>query len=320
MSTPDTITVVVPCYNAAAWIGATLRSVVAQDWPEIELLVVDDGSTDASVAIVKREFPRARVLTRSNAGAAAARNLGMQAAQGRWVAFIDADDYWLHGKLRAQMELLAADPEAGMACTSWHLWPCADPDPSPALLEALQQQADDLRRWDGPSGWIYPELLLGCQVWTSTVLMRTELLRELGGFDTSLRIGEDYDLWLRASRLTPILRVKRPLALYRQHPASLTHQPPDRNHEAAVVEQALARWRYASPDGRSADPREVARSLARTWCGFAAANLAAGRADAARSGVRKALAVDWRNAEAWKLGLKTLAPSLWRSQATDGRG
>lgn len=311
MTHHETISVIVPCYNAAAWIGEALRSVYAQQWPALEVVVVDDGSSDDSVALVEREFPQAKVLRQQNGGAAAARNAGIRVASGQWVAFIDADDYWLPGKLEAQMTLLAACPEAGVACTSWVFWTSAEPAPSAQLLEALRKDEDNPTRWEGPTGWIYPDLLLGCQVWTSTVVMRTTLLRELGGFDTSLQIGEDYDLWLRASRQTQILRVKRPLALYRQHPHSLTKQAPQRNFEAEVVHRAIARWGYSAPDGRSASKSAVDKSLSRTWHTFGAASLAVGRLGTGLFGARMALKGNWRNPDAWRLLIKVNAARIF---------
>lgn len=306
------ISVVVPCYNAGPWIVGTLRSVYAQDWPNLEVLVVDDGSQDDSVARIKRAFPQTTVLRQVNAGVAAARNAGIRAATGQWVAFIDADDHWLPGKLRAQMALLATTPEARMAYTSWQTWPSDAPDPPAQWLETLRRHDSDAARWDGPSGWIYPDLLLGCRVWTSTVVMHRSLLEELGGFNQTLKIGEDYDLWLRASRLTPIVRVKRPLALYRLHPNSLTKRAPALNHEALVVERAIQQWGYASPEGRSVDKTDVRRSLARTWHAFGEANLAAGRVRAGLQAARRALRDDWRHLGAWKLTLKALVRSVWR--------
>jgi GT2 family glycosyltransferase len=306
------ISVVVPCHNAAPWIAGTLRSVFSQDWPKLEVLVVDDGSTDDSVALVQRAFPQVVVLRQRKGGVAAARNAGIMAASGQWVAFVDADDVWLPGKLRAQMDLLAANPAAHMACAGWIVWPSSDPEPAAELL-ALALQPGEPAAADGPSGWIYPDLLLGCEVWTSTVVMHRDLLQELGGFGLALKIGEDYDLWLRASRVTPILRVKRPMALYRQHPASLTRQPAIMNYEAAVVERAIARWGYASPDGRTARPSDVRKSLARTWRAFATASLAAGRRDDGLRAAHNALQNDWRDLGAWKLTLKALAQSLRRA-------
>jgi len=312
MNSSESISVVIPCYNAAAWITATLRSVFAQGWSALEVIVVDDGSTDESVARVKREFPQVRVLQQQNAGVAAARNAGILAAEGHWIAFVDADDHWLPGKLQAQMELLRSRPDARMAYTAWATWESLDAEPSSSMLDAVRQQETDLTKWDGPSGWIYPELLLGCSVWTSTVIAHKDLLRELGGFDRALKVGEDYDLWLRTSRMTPILRVKRPLALYRLHPSSLTKQTPVANYEAAVVERALMRWGYTGPDGRSADVKAVAQSLARTWNAFGAANLKAGCTKSAWGSARKALELDRWHGGSWKLAIKAVAMAAWR--------
>ena len=309
MTAPASISVVVPCYNAERWIASTLRSVLAQDWPGLEIIVVDDGSCDGSATVVAREFPQVTLVRQPNAGVAAARNCGIERARGDWVAFVDADDIWLPGKLRAQWRALAALPEARMACSGWQVWPSSQPEPAPALLATLAAQAGDAKRWGGPSGWIYPQLLLSCQVWTSTVLMQRALLAEIGGFDTGLRIGEDYDLWLRASRATPILRVAQPLALYRKHPDSITRSAPLANYQAAVVERALARWGYTSPDGRAARKADVQRALAATWCDFAGAHLAAGNPQRARDGAVRALRMRWRQLAGWKLLVKSLVHS-----------
>ena len=161
------------------------------------------------------------------------------------------------------------------------------------------------RSWDGPSGWIYPQLLLDCEVWTTTVLAERSLLDELGGFDAGLRIGEDYDLWLRASRLTPILRVPQPLALYRMHPASITKAAPPVNYQATVIERAIDRWGLNSPDGRSADRGAVNRALARCWSDFAGAHLGAGDLQRARHGSAMSLRAEWRQTLGWKLLLKS---------------
>jgi len=307
---PASITVVVPCYNAAGWISVSLRSALTQDWPALEVLVVDDGSTDNSVDLVKSQFPAVRVLQQRNGGAAAARNAGIQAARGDWIAFLDSDDFWLPGKLRAQMELLSARPEAQISSTSWEFWDSEDADPTAELLSRLQTQ-ETSQGQSGPAAvWVYHELLLGCYVWTSTVVARTELLRKLGGFDTGLKIGEDYDLWLRASRLTPLARVHRPLALYRLHPASLTKQTPAVNYEADVVGRAVERWGYASPDGRHARPADVSRSLARTWQNFGAAHLEAGHSKQALRGGLKSIGEHWQGTNGWKLTGKALYQSL----------
>lgn len=304
------VSVVIPCYNAERYIGATLRSVLAQGLPDMEVIVVDDGSSDGSADLVRRGFPGVTLLRQANQGVAAARNHGIEHATGDWIAFVDADDIWLPDKLTAQLALLQANPDARIAYTAWQVWHSTDPEPTPELLAQLAARAGDQARWAGASGWIYPELLLDCVVWTSTVLAQRTLLRELGGFDAGLRIGEDYDLWLRASRVTPILRVPRPGALYRLHPASITKGAPARNHKGEVVGRALQRWGYVSPDGRSASRSEVNRGLARSWSDFGGAHLIDGNLPTARKAALTALRLRPTQLLGWKVLAKAALGTL----------
>lgn len=306
--TPDAdISVVIPCHNAAKWIAGTLQSVLAQQPPPREVIVVDDGSSDGSAELVGRQFPTVQVIRQANAGVAAARNRGLAVATSTWVAFIDADDLWLPGKLQAQLQLLQSQAGARMAYTAWHVWPSQAAVPELAWLHG--QGGGDASRWQGASGWIYTDLLLDCVVWTSTVLARRDLFAEIGQFDETLRIGEDYDLWLRASRVTPILRVPQPLALYRMHPASITRRVPERNWQAMVVERALERWGYASPDGRSARKSDVSGALARCWRDFANAQLSGGNAVLARQAGWRAVRHSPADAGSWKVLARSLGPA-----------
>ena len=309
MSAQPRVSVVIPCFNTERYIAATLRTVLAQTGAALEVIVVDDGSSDGSAALVEREFPQVRLIRRANAGVAAARNAGIAAATGEWIAFCDADDIWLPGKLAAQFEAMAAAPGCRMSYTAWHVWVSAEAEPEPGLLQRLADEASDTQRWAGATGWLYPELLLDCVVWTPTVLMHRSVIDEVGVFDTGLRIGEDYDLWLRASRVTRIERVARPLALYRQHPASITRSAPTANYKGRVVQSALARWGYAGPDGRRMDEGTVRRMLAKTWSDYAAAQLAAGQRTAARISVREALRQDAAHGPGWKLLLRSFLPA-----------
>lgn len=302
---PSSLSVVIPCYNAERYIGATIDSVLAQGHADLEIIVVDDGSKDGSVALVRDRFPMVRLVEQANQGVAAARNNGIACAGGHWIAFVDADDLWLPGKLEVQFAAMAAAPACRMSYTAWQVWDCAEPTPSAAFLARLEATARDEDRWAGASGWIYPKLLLDCVVWTSTVLVERALLAETGVFDPGLRIGEDYDLWLRASRLTPILRVARPLALYRMHTGSITRSAPTDNYRATVVNRALAQWGLDSPDGARGDPAAIRQMLAKSWSDLAGAHLSAGNLRTARRSVWQALRAHAAHLPAWKVLIKS---------------
>jgi glycosyltransferase involved in cell wall biosynthesis len=308
--TGEPLSVVIPCFNAARYIATAIRSVLEQQWPDLEIIVVDDGSTDGSADLVSAGFPQIRVIRQANKGAAEARNLGIRQARGTWIAFIDADDFWLPGKLLAQAHLLRSDPTARMAYAAWQVWHGEAPSPCASDHAALLAGADDPARWSGPSGWIYPDLLLDCALWTSTVVAHRSLFEEIGVFDTGLRVGEDYDLWLRASRVTPILRVNRPCAIYRAHAASITHAAPLENYRSIVVSRAIARWGYGHERAGTAVRAQVRRALARSWSDFAASSLKAGDFDRAGRGALMSLRTDPTNAVAWKVLVKTAVGAL----------
>lgn len=301
------ISVVVPCFNAEKYIGIAIESVLAQRWPNLEIVVVDDGSSDGSVELIRERFPVVRLIQQTNQGVAAARNNGISHAKGDWIAFLDADDYWLPGKLQAQWEMLGKTPEARMAYTAWQVWTCTDPAPTRDYLAALAGSSNNTSLWSGASGWVYPDLLLECVVWTSTVLAHRSVFEEVGQFDPQLRMGEDWDLWLRASRVTRILRVPAPYALYRMHPESITKSVPEVNFRSLVVGRALARWGYGSPDGSEAQKNDIDRALARGWCDFAGAHFAAKNFDQALRASVAAVRADWWLPSSWKMLTKSFA-------------
>ena len=306
----EPLSVVIPCFNASRYIATAIRSVLDQQWPDLEIVVVDDGSTDGSADLVATTFPQVRLIRQANAGAAEARNRGIREARGTWIAFIDADDFWLPGKLLAQAELARSDPTARIVYAAWQVWQGETPSPSAADQAALLADAGDPARWAGPSGWIYPDLLLDCALWTSTVVAHRSLFDEIGVFDTGLRVGEDYDLWLRASRVTPILRVNHPCAIYRLHPASITHAAPRENYRSIVVSRAIARWGYGHERAGTAVRARVRRALALSWSDFAASNLKAGDFNRAGRSALKSLRADPTHVVAWKVLVKTALGAL----------
>jgi glycosyltransferase involved in cell wall biosynthesis len=252
------VSVVIPAYNCGRFIGDALESVFAQNYPALEVFVVDDGSTDDTCDVVSHYGDRVTLVRQRNAGAAVARNEGIRRARGKYVAFLDADDFWLPGKLRLQIDYLERHPETDMCCTRWHL---LHPDAA-GNYHIEPAVAPESAPVDSTcSGWIYCELLLGCAVWTSTVVMRRSLSERLGGFDPELRRGQDYDYWLRASRLTPIDRLDARLAAYRIEPGAQGRKSQDTNWELSVIRRAIERWGTAGPDGRALPEAELRTRL-----------------------------------------------------------
>ena len=252
------VSVVIPAYNSVDYISDALDSVLNQDYPALEIVVIDDGSTDGTCDVVARYGSAVTLIRQRNTGAAVARNEGIRRARGQYVALLDADDVWLPGKLRLQVDHLESHPDVALCCTRWHLiYPDAAGRYHFERTFAPEPTSVDPKC----RGWIYCELLLDCEVWTSTVVMRRELTERVGGFDAELRRGQDYDYWLRASRLTRIDRLDAPLALYRMQVAH-DRKFPNVNWELGVIRRALDRWGATGPDGRALSRAKV---RARLW-------------------------------------------------------
>lgn len=261
---PQTISVIIPAYNVTNFIDDAINSVKAQDIRDLQIIVVDDGSTDGTAEQVAAKHPDVELIRKTNGGAATARNSGIAAAKGQYLAFLDADDIWLPGKLSAQLRHLQAEPEIQLVCTGFERWqPTAGgsyPPLEPIIAETNQISATQIDT--ELSGWIYHRLLLDCYVWTSTVMLRRSLLETIGTFDESLRLGQDYDFWLRASRVTAIHMLRRPMALYRQHPNSATVRGATVNYGARVITRAVKQWGYSSPNGERVPHKQVRDRIA----------------------------------------------------------
>lgn len=205
------ITIVIPAYQAAPFIGDALRSVLDQDPQPAEIIVVDDGSTDRTAEIVRSFGPAVRLVSKPNGGEASARNAGLHAATTEWVAFMDADDQFLPGRLAAVVERLRIDPSVDLLTSNSHfLFPygidgrCYRPE--------WTFPYDDQRR----------EILRRNFIFSHTVVRRDRLL-ELGGFDETIRYATDWAMWmvllLNGGRADLI---DEPLSLYRVHTDSLS--------------------------------------------------------------------------------------------------
>jgi len=201
-----TVSVVIAAYNAAATIHEAIESAAHQSYPPVEVIVVDDGSTDGTAAVAEASGLASAVLRQRNQGPSRARNTGIEVATGAWIALLDADDAWHADKLRSQIQLAAAHPDLSIIATDW----------------VRTRQALSATPTAPPSWFAYRDLLVLNRFQTSTVLARREVLDRIGGFDPQLDGVEDWDCWLRASLEGPVALVHAPLVLYRDSPGGVS--------------------------------------------------------------------------------------------------
>lgn len=260
MTEQPLVSVIMPAYNAAPYIVEAIRSVLSQDYANVELIVVDDGSSDRTHEEAKCFGSAVRVLRQENAGPAAARNWAISIARGELIAFLDADDLWTPGKLKAQVDYLTRNAEAGIVYGDFLRWnPAASG--SFGTPPSVNERPPESEIVSELSGWIYPQLLLDSVLWIVTALIRKSVFEDVGPFDESLRTGEEYAFWLDAATKYRADKLNRVLAYYRIHPRSTTHMPHAQNNGYRVVLSALQRHGCAWPDGRKLSRRLVRKRL-----------------------------------------------------------
>lgn len=284
-----TVSVIIPTYNCERYIAETINSILNQTLSDIEVIVVDDGSTDRTREIVASFDTTVRLITQPNARVCAARNRGISEAVGQYICLMDHDDYWFPHKLEQQVALLQAQPEVGVVYSAFILWHADSnghfPEPASFDIAAYPDGIDPEL-----SGWIYHQFLLDCWMLTSTAMFRREVFEICGNFDVNLPYSEDWDLWLRISREFQFIKQNKPTTLYRQH-----HQQGNRilrpvDYRTELLEQAEAKWGMCSPDGRCQDQKRFARKLAQYHTEFAMGHAVAGNKHDARMSFLRA----WR--------------------------
>jgi glycosyltransferase involved in cell wall biosynthesis len=204
------VSVVIPCYRHARFLGEAIESVLAQTYPDVEVVVVDDGSPDDTAAVAAR-YGAVRYVRQTNQGLAAARNRGLQESRGHYVVFLDADDRLRPEALALGAAELDTHPDSAFVSAAF----CniaEDGSPLPTPPWPLDVGSDH-----------YRELLLRNHIGVhATVMYRRSVLDAVGGFDVSRRAGEDYDLYLRIARGFPIHRHAGVVAEYRRYPTSMS--------------------------------------------------------------------------------------------------
>lgn len=194
------VSVVIPTHDRAPSVVRAVESVLAQRGVDLEVIVVDDGSTDDTEERLGHFGDRIRYQRRDHAGVSAARNYGASIAKGDWLAFLDSDDEWLPDKTRAQLELHRRETVL-QASQTGELWIRNGVRVNPCKYHAK------------PRGDIFTASLERCLVSPSAVMLRRSTFVDAGGFDERLPVCEDYDLWLRLSRRMPFGLVDQPLMI-----------------------------------------------------------------------------------------------------------
>ncbi len=237
MTNDPSVTVVIPCYNSASTLRETLDSALGQTYDNIQIIAINDGSTDETGDILTAYGDRITVLSQQNSGQTVAKINGIAQATGDYIAFLDSDDLWDGAKISRQVALMESSPETGLCYTAGY-----DIDGSGARMSPF---------FASPSyrGNCFEELLLQNDIVASSVMVRRDALDRLGVFDAELRACENWELWTRIASEYLVDCVDEPLTFYRKHGSNMSSKIGHmRDYRLRVV--AKNEVRYA---GRSAE-------------------------------------------------------------------
>ena len=213
------VSIVIPAYDSANQLPEALDSVFKQTYQDFEIIVVDDGSTDDTRELLETYKNRIIYLYQENGGPSKARNTGIRAAKGRYVAFLDADDHWLPPKLEQQIKLIESDPRLGLVFSDAKYF-----DGEPPMDGSYWKQRGCYDEMIAESRMIrnaFGKLMKINFIMPSTALVKKECFDKSGLFDESLRYVEDKDMWLRISRHYSMACIPYPLVKRRVHGYSL---------------------------------------------------------------------------------------------------
>ena len=192
------ISVIIPTFNRKKTIGRAIQSVKNQSLSPFEILIIDDGSKDGTEEWVKEKFQNIKYIYQNNQGVSSARNIGIENAYGDWVAFLDSDDEWLPNKLNEQVKAIGLNPEMKFFHTN-EIW----------IRNGIR--VNQMKKHKKYGGYIFEKCLDICRVSPSSVLIQKEVFNDIGIFDESLKVCEDYDLWLRITSKYPVVFLDIPL-------------------------------------------------------------------------------------------------------------
>jgi glycosyltransferase involved in cell wall biosynthesis len=286
-----TVSVIIPYYRASQTIARAVESALGQTVRPYEILVVDDGSPDDEGMATKEFGSSVTLIRKPNGGAASARNLGIELAQGEWIAFLDADDYWEPAKLERQ---LASSKGVGLVGSKWYTQ-----DPGKPRCMAKIEDPEFFGRMFKAHG--SETFRVAMNLFTSVVLVRRNALGDQR-FDSGLETAEDRDLWIRLVASTDTYLVPEPLATYAYWPESLSNSDIDRDCRSMLK----VVHRYATLLGA----KGVRAQEAVTYCKWAGRHLDGGKPRSAISPAARRLAIQPASPQAWWIMCKSLARSM----------
>lgn len=292
---PPTVSIVVPTFNRLKYLRSALASVFEQTFRDWELLIADDGSgAEARAYLEALDDPRVRVLRLSHSGRpAVARNAALREAKGEYVAFLDSDDIWTPTKLQIQIDSLRSRPGRRWGYTRF------------VLVDEFGNPTDwqRTRSWPVPDGWIFDKLVRSeTVIAVPSVVVSRELLERVGGFDESLIMCEDYDLWLRLAAQSEVDAIDLPCTLVTRHAEHSGNEITSFQDCARVFEKVL---RLGGTEHLHSIVRE---KLAEVAYGLAASHAARGDRMSAVRALTSSAPRCWRYPRWW---LGALRATVW---------
>lgn len=244
------VSVIIPAYNARDFIADAVDSALAQTVKSVDIIVVDDGSTDGTGDVLSRFGAAIRVVRQPNRGVAVSRNLGIAEARGRYVAFLDADDIWEPRKIEEQLDAISSTSSGYGACSTRFL--VVDEQLRPVEVFGTARRMSTLSEL----------LMFGNTIGTpSTVLCDRALFQQVGGFDPALSQCADWDMWIRLAAVTDFIRLDNVLVRYRKHDRSMSRDVALLERDSRIVLDKA----FAMPDLPPALRRLRRRLIARNY-------------------------------------------------------
>lgn len=274
------ITVVIAAFNAESTLKDTLDSVKAQTFQELEIIVVNDGSTDQTTTILEsysKEYDSLRIVSQKNMGVSRARMNGIYASRGEWVAFLDADDLWMPDKLELQVAELERHSDAVLVFAD--------------QIDVIGEREDsrtNFQQKPPARGRVLAQLFFGNFISTSSVIVKRSAIVDIGGFNPKLRVNEDTDLWLRLSEVGEFCYVDKVLVRRRILSTSLT-----RSRQLECYKQDLEIiefWLKRRPDMFKVTDKLVSRRIGSIWKRMADFQFSAGSFSESHASYLRAIA------------------------------